>query len=594
MAKEVSLKIVADASKATEATKGLKQQLREATKEAQNLAAAGDTQSEAYINARNRLAELQDQMRDFNDELKALDPGAKFQTIANVATGIAGGFQAAQGAMALFGKESEDVQKALLKVQAATALAQGIDQVRELGKYWDLAKIAIGNGTKNLIAYIGVVEGATVAQNILNVATKAFQALSGPIGIALAAISGAVAIFTDVVLKNKKAQEEEQKALEDKKKALDAEIAARKKFTEEFNKNASDIKETNKSLRDELTKINGVSRDEELAAEKEHYEKLKKQQDEAIYGVQGSFKSAQKAKENLRIIEELHRIKIEQINKKFDDEEKERLRKQNEEVLKLRLERNKQENANINQQVANYKKIQESEENLARIQEQLSNTRTKILEFDAEKNKQIRDKRTADELKAEEDLNAAKAALQQQFFQQSQNVLNAITEISSLQKQKELEDAGNNKEKVAAIEKKYFERNKKLQIAQATIATAQSAIQAFNSLAGIPIVGPALGAVAAAAAVAAGAIQIAKIKATQFDAGGGSVGGSGIPSAGGGNMPQTNAPGGFTSDVSGQRVANQTGEGANQQGQFKVYVLESDITSTQDGVAGIKRKAKVM
>jgi hypothetical protein len=59
-------------------------------------------------------------------------------------------------------------------------------------------------------------------------------------------------------------------------------------------------------------------------------------------------------------------------------------------------------------------------------------------------------------------------------------------------------------------------------------------------------------------------------------------------------MPQTNAPGGFTSDVSGQRVSNQSGEGANQQGQFKVYVLESDITSTQDGVAGIKRKAKVM
>lgn len=593
MAKEVSLKIVADASKATEATKGLKQQLKEATKEAQLLAAAGDTTSEAYIAARNKLAELQDQMRDFNDELKALDPGAKFQTIANVATGIAGGFQAAQGAMALFGKESEDVEKALLKVQAATALAQGIDQARELGKYWDLAKIAISNGAKNLLTYIGVVEGATVAQNILNVATKAFQALQGPIGLALAAVSAAVAIFTDVIMTNTKAQEEEKKALEDKKKALDAEAEARKKYKEEFNKYVTSITETNKSLREELTKINGVSRDEELAAEKEHYKKLLKQQEDAIYGIQGSFKSRLKAQENIRIIEELHRIKIEQINKKFDDQERDRLNKQNEEILRLRLERNKKENENINQQVANYKKIQDSEENQTRIVKQNSGMRTEILAFDAEKQKEISDKRKADELKAEQDVAEAKAAIQEQFFQQSQNILNAIGEINSIQKQKEIRDAGDNKIKVAAIEKEYFERNKKLQIAQATISTAQSAIQAFNSLAAVPIVGPALGAAAAAAAVAAGAIQIAKIKATQFDAGG-SVGSGGVAPISNSNIPTTNAPGGFNTDVSGQRIANQTGEGANQQGQFRVYVLESDITATQDGVAGIKRKAKVM
>lgn len=593
MGKEISLKIVADASKATEATKGLKQQLKEATKEAQLLAAAGDTTSEAYISARNKLAELQDQMRDFNDELKALDPGAKFQTIANVATGIAGGFQAAQGAMALFGKESEDVEKALLKVQAATALAQGIDQARELGKYWDLAKIAISNGAKNLLTYIGVVEGATVAQNILNVATKAFQALQGPIGLALAAVSAAVAIFTDVIMTNTKAQEEEKKALEEKKKALDAEAEARKKYNEEFKKYASSITETNKNLRDELTKINGVSRDEELAAEKEHYKKLLKQQEDAIYGIQGSFKSRQKAQENIRIIEELHRIKIEQINKKFDDQERDRLNKQNEEILRLRLERNKKENENINQQVANYKKIQDSEENLTRVNKQNSGMRTEILAFDAEKQKEISDKRKADELKAEQDVAEAKTAIQEQFFQQSQNILNAIGEINSIQKQKEIRDAGDNKIKVAAIEKEYFERNKKLQIAQATISTAQSAIQAFNSLAAVPIVGPALGAAAAAAAVAAGAIQIAKIKATQFDAGG-SVGSGGIAPISNSNIPTTNAPGGFNTDVSGQRVTNQTGEGANQQGQFRVYVLESDITATQDGVAGIKRKAKVI
>ena len=42
---------------------------------------------------------------------------------------VANGFQAAQGAMALFGAESEDVQKQLAKVQGTIAFAQGIDSI---------------------------------------------------------------------------------------------------------------------------------------------------------------------------------------------------------------------------------------------------------------------------------------------------------------------------------------------------------------------------------------------------------------------------------------------------------------------------------
>lgn len=52
-------------------------------------------------------------------------------------------------------------------------------------------------------------------------------------------------------------------------------------------------------------------------------------------------------------------------------------------------------------------------------------------------------------------------------------------------------------------------------IAQTTITTYQSATSAFNSLSGIPIVGPILGAVAAAAAVAAGIANVKKITSTK-------------------------------------------------------------------------------
>ena len=61
-----------------------------------------------------------------------------------------------------------------------------------------------------------------------------------------------------------------------------------------------------------------------------------------------------------------------------------------------------------------------------------------------------------------------------------------------------------------------FERNKGVQIAQAIIGTIQGAVQAFTSLAGIPIVGPVLGSIAAAAALASGYAQVALIKKSTY------------------------------------------------------------------------------
>lgn len=56
---------------------------------------------------------------------------------------------------------------------------------------------------------------------------------------------------------------------------------------------------------------------------------------------------------------------------------------------------------------------------------------------------------------------------------------------------------------------------KAMAVAQATIDTYKSAVSAYSSMSGIPIVGPALGAVAAAAAVAAGIANVKKITSTK-------------------------------------------------------------------------------
>lgn len=71
-----------------------------------------------------------------------------------------------------------------------------------------------------------------------------------------------------------------------------------------------------------------------------------------------------------------------------------------------------------------------------------------------------------------------------------------------------------------------FETGKAVSIATATVDTYKAATAAYSSLAGIPIVGPALGAAAAATAVASGFLKVKKIKQTKWNSSGGDSGGN--------------------------------------------------------------------
>jgi len=68
---------------------------------------------------------------------------------------------------------------------------------------------------------------------------------------------------------------------------------------------------------------------------------------------------------------------------------------------------------------------------------------------------------------------------------------------------------------LAAIMGKESAAGKAMAVAQATIDTYKSAVAAYSAMSGIPIVGPALGAVAAGAAVAAGIANVKKITSTK-------------------------------------------------------------------------------
>lgn len=156
----------------------------------------------------------------------------------------------------------------------------------------------------------------------------------------------------------------------------------------------------------------------------------------------------------------------------------------------------------------------------------------------------------ADLKKTEED-EKKKAEVRMQTFngviQAASAVTNAIAAIQEAQMAKELKGAGDNLAKQEEIKKKYFEKQKKVQIANAIIGAVQGAVQAFTSLASIPVVGPVLGGIAAAAALVAGYANVQKIKDTQYEGGGAGGGGESAASAPPPPPPSMFAEGGYVS-----------------------------------------------
>lgn len=128
----------------------------------------------------------------------------------------------------------------------------------------------------------------------------------------------------------------------------------------------------------------------------------------------------------------------------------------------------------------------------------------------------------------------------------------------------------------------FFAISKAFQIGQATMATYESAVNAFNSLSKIPFVGPYLGAAAAAAAVTFGISNVAKIAATQP---GGSVSGGGAISLPG-NSGAVNMPSVAPSTGGGSRTVNITIYGnVVDQDRFARELIPSIQRAINDGVS---------
>lgn len=137
---EVVLKVKVEGTGDTEQkVKSIKQQLREA----KAAAAEAEEGTEAWAAALNKAALAADKLEDVNKAVKALDPQAKAQAFGSLFNSIAGGFQTITGLYGLLGQESKDLEKVLLQVQSASALAMGIQSLVEASEQWGRLKLVV-------------------------------------------------------------------------------------------------------------------------------------------------------------------------------------------------------------------------------------------------------------------------------------------------------------------------------------------------------------------------------------------------------------------------------------------------------------------
>ena len=176
----VGINLVAD-------TKSLRGQLREAVQELAALQnKAGATGAEIGAAAK-RAAELKDRIGDAKATIEAFDPDAKFKAFGQSIQGVAGAFAATQGALALVGVESAEVEKQLLKVQGALALSEGLNTV--------LASI---DGFRNL----GLVIKTNVIAAFTSLKAAAISAFTTVRGALIATGVGAFAIALGLIIAN--------------------------------------------------------------------------------------------------------------------------------------------------------------------------------------------------------------------------------------------------------------------------------------------------------------------------------------------------------------------------------------------------------
>lgn len=178
-------KAAQEAQNNAQAHTSLRGRIRELREEMALYREAYGDQTEEYRRMAEELGNLQDIQGDIQAQGKILsNDEAQFQGMITGLNGVVGGFTAAQGAVALFAGENENLQKIMLKVQSLMSITIGLQQVAQTLNKDSAFQLVTLNGLKewwNKLLVVGRGEQvasttATVADTTATIASTTAEA----------------------------------------------------------------------------------------------------------------------------------------------------------------------------------------------------------------------------------------------------------------------------------------------------------------------------------------------------------------------------------------------------------------------------------
>lgn len=168
-------KAAQEAENAAKAHVSFRTRLREVREELATLELSGDTDSSRYKELQQQLGELSEAMDAITTQQNMLKRGERmWDGLLSGLSGVSGMFSAAQGAVALFAGENENLQKIMLKVQSLMAITIGLKEVQLALDKDEAFQLVTINGLKewwNKLLAVG--RGEQVASTAATVADTA-------------------------------------------------------------------------------------------------------------------------------------------------------------------------------------------------------------------------------------------------------------------------------------------------------------------------------------------------------------------------------------------------------------------------------------
>lgn len=225
----------------------LRTQLRNVREELALLEANGQRGTEAFKKLQQEAGRLTDAIGDATTQARIFSHDNRgLQGMISGLSGVVGAFSAAQGAVALFAGENEDLQKVMLKVQSLMSITMGLQQVANTINKDSAFMLTTVAKAKELLA--AATNKLTIALGGSTIAAKALMAtLTLGLSVAITVIIAALSKLQSKQAEAKKAQEEFNKKVSE---AAGKPVAAYRALQTEWISLSGSLKEREKWVQD--------------------------------------------------------------------------------------------------------------------------------------------------------------------------------------------------------------------------------------------------------------------------------------------------------------------------------------------------------